>query len=152
MVLHVLDAFWEPGDALVQGGCVDVDAFAAKHAHELGMHVTTLLALHRDWTDIDTVEKYSDEVIETGLGYWARDRLEVKRSDKVLAFPMYEQRRSSPQSGTWHTWNASKLALKHCALVTIRPDGPLPWGVEGLEAATAVRALTRDFEVQESLL
>jgi hypothetical protein len=114
-------ALISPGDTVITGGCLGVDAIYMEYAHNLGAKVVTLLPQMRAFTDMDAVRQFSDEVEDTGLGYWARDTLEVQRCDKVLAFPCFERLRASPRSGTWHTWDVAAKAGKEHLLVVIRP-------------------------------
>lgn len=138
MVSDVCRAFWKAGDTLITGGCIDIDAHAMRIAKEDDLHVVTLLANKRNWTAELAIKQYSDEIIETGAGYWMRDTIEVSRGDKVLAFPTHEQDRCGKFSGTWHTWETARLQHKNTALVILRPR---LWNIEGLEAATASKVI-----------
>jgi hypothetical protein len=111
--------FWQSTDTLVQGGCIGVDAIAMAWAHKLGMEVISILPSHQKYTDWPAVHAYSTHIIETTLGYWARDKQEVDRGDKVIALPLHERAFSSRLSGTWHTWDIA--GPKQSVLRIIRP-------------------------------
>jgi len=140
-ICAVLNAFLKTGDTLIQGGARGVDSIALRYAHKRGgLHTITLLPRSREFTS-SIVKDLSDEVIETNLGYWARDAQEVERANKVLAFPAFERKRSSKLSGTWHTWDLAINSDKHSALVVMRPThGPIIVGPDWAIASEALGA------------
>jgi len=139
-IKSVLNAFIKDGDRLIQGGAKGVDSIAMRCAHERGIYVITILPRSREFTD-RTVKRFSDEIIETELGYWARDAMEVERGHKVLAFPVFERKKSSKLSGTWHTWDLAVQCDKHSALVVLRPaHGPIIVGPDWAIASEALGA------------
>jgi len=120
----LFDLMMKDGDKLITGGCVGVDAIAMKYAHLHNIHVTTLIPINHQFTALEAVRLYSDDTIETGVGYWARDKLEVDRVDKVIALPLFSRAKSSRYSGTWHTWDLASKQGKASVLVVTRPkDG-----------------------------
>jgi hypothetical protein len=140
-ICAVLHAFFKNGDNVIQGGAKGVDSIALRYAHKRGLRTISILPRSRAFTDEATVRRFSDEIIETNLGYFERDELEVERGDKVLAFPVFERNKSSRSSGTWHTWHVAVKANKHCVLVVLRPShGPIITGPEWTTASDALGA------------
>jgi len=140
IVKRVLEAFFKPGDRLIQGGCIDVDSWAMEIGHEMGLFVTTLLPRNDKFTNKEAVVEFSHTIVATGLGYHSRDTMEVSDSDKVIAFPCFERERSSRWSGTWHTWQEGKIQKKDAAVVLLRGLRS-DYSVEGRDAQIAIAAL-----------
>jgi len=142
----ILDAFIQPGDRLIQGGARGVDAITLEHLAKRGLHTITLLPKSTQYTALRSVTRYSSEIIETNVGYWERDDMEVEQGDKVLAFPIFERKLSSKMSGTWHTWDIAVKAGKHSALIVTRPKhGPVMIGPDWPTASDALGAQLKLF-------
>lgn len=118
---------WQDGDSVITGGCTGGDALAMQEAHHRGLYVVTYLPIKRDYTDLAAVRLYSDEVIETGLGYWSRDQVEVDHAEKVIALPLHERALSSSLSGTWHTWDIAGKQGKQSVMLIVRPQRNKPF-------------------------
>lgn len=95
----------DPPSRIVTGGCTGVDAYVARRAHALGLHVHTVLPANRGRIDPDWRAHCSTyEQMPQGTDYRARNQRLVALADELVAVPRFaEDNPRSYRSGTWQT-------------------------------------------------
>jgi predicted Rossmann fold nucleotide-binding protein DprA/Smf involved in DNA uptake len=111
---------------IITGGCVGTDAYVAKKAHALGLHVHTILPADRSRVDPHWREHCTTyEEMPPGTTYPDRNaRIVVLATCDLFAVPEFpEHAGKSLRSGTWQTVRLARQAWKQVHVHIQFPNG-----------------------------
>jgi predicted Rossmann fold nucleotide-binding protein DprA/Smf involved in DNA uptake len=111
-----------PGTVPASGGCLGVDGIVTRMAGARNLRTLAFLAYDTRQTDWSALEDAGTDIIRTGVGLLARNRIIVSKSETVDAFGLYLPH-SQIRSGTWACARFAQSVNKLARITVFRPNG-----------------------------